>query len=36
MTTYINIDDVDGMHGSTFVGKGGSGVMNIEYFSLWA
>ena len=36
VTTYINIDDVDGIHGLTLVGKGTSGVMNIQYFNLSA
>ena len=36
VTTYIDIDDVDGMHALTLVGMGGYGVMNIEFFNLWA
>ena len=29
-TTYFNIDDVDGVHNVTLVGKGSSGVLNFE------
>ena len=36
VTTSINIEDVDGTHALTLVGKGGSGVMNIDFFKLSA
>ncbi len=33
-TVYIEIDDVIGFQNLTLVGKGGSGVMNIDWFKL--
>ena len=36
VTASINIDDVDGTHALTLVGKGGYGVMNIDFFKLSA
>ena len=35
-TVYIEIDDVIGIQDLTLVGKGGSGVMNIDWFELSA
>ena len=33
-TTYFNIKDVDGVHNVTLVGKGSSGVLNLEWIEL--
>merc|ERR1712157_15274 len=35
-TAIIEIDDVTGINDLTFVGKGGSGILNIAYFQLSA
>lgn len=34
ITTCVNIEDVEGAHNLTFVGKDSSGVLNLEWFEL--
>lgn len=34
VTTYFNIDEVEGVHNLTFYGKEGSGILNLEWFQL--
>ena len=33
-TTYFNIEDVEDVHNVILVGKGGSGVLNLEWIEL--
>jgi len=34
LIAYVGIDDVDGIHDLTFVGKEGGGIMNMDWFEL--